>query len=99
MCSFLPLPDDDDTPILRREAYQYGFPQPQTFAGWASQPSKAPCELPYFMVGRHAAYTVSTLRRLREALTYRDTTARSIARCEKGLKSGVNHRTPRRHDQ
>ena len=84
MRSFLPLPDDDDVLILRSEAHQYGFPMPQTFAGWACNPSEAPCELPYVMVGRNATLTVATLRRLRDALTFRDTTARSEARSRRG---------------
>ena len=84
MRSFLRLPDDDDALILRSDAYQYGFPMPQTFAGWACNPSEAPCEVPYTMVGRAAAYTVRTLRRVRNASTYNDTTDRSVARSRRG---------------
>lgn len=80
MTAFRPLPDDDDALILRSEAHHYGYPRPATFAKWASRPTEAPCELPYILVGRSAAYTVRTLRSLREALTFVNTSVRGEAR-------------------
>lgn len=75
---FLPLPDDDETLILREELPKYGFPQPSTFARWASRPSEAPCPLPYTKCGRRVAYTVEVLRRLRDAMTFRHSAERSV---------------------
>ena len=76
---FRPLPDDDEAYIFRDEAHEYGFPKSATFSKWASRPGEAPCELEYFLVGRKAAYTVGTLRRLREAVTFRNSAERTVA--------------------
>ncbi len=81
--SFLPLPNDDEILIPRRDAHKYGFPQPQTFNRWASEPSTAPCVIEYTFVGRLAAMSVGTLRKLRRALTYQNTTQRTAARIER----------------
>ena len=80
---FLSLPEDDDVLILRADAPQYGFPAAATFAKWASLPSDAPVELPYVQVGRRVAYRVGTLRKLREALTFRHSAERTAARAYK----------------
>ncbi len=77
---FLALPEDDDALIYRADTKQHGLPAPATFAKWASRPSEAPCELPYTFIGRQAAYTAGTLRRLRKALTYRHSADRAAAR-------------------
>ena len=90
---FRPLPDDDEAYIFRDEAYEYGFPKPATFSKWASRPSDAPCELEYFLVGRKAAMKVGVLRRLREAVTFRNSAERTVAterrRAQRDLE--VNH--------
>lgn len=75
----LPLPNDDDALILRADSRLYGLPAPATFAKWASRPAEAPIELPYTFVGRQAAYRAGTLRRLREAITFRHSADRSAA--------------------
>ena len=77
---YLLLPDDDEALLLRSELHQYGFPRPATFAKWACRPSEAPCEIPYILVGRRAAYRVGNLRRLREKLTFRNSTERTVRR-------------------
>ena len=80
---FLPLPADDDTRILREDTAKYGLPAPATFQKWSSRPTEAPCEIPYTLVGRKAAYRAGTLRRVREAMTYKHAAARSAARKER----------------
>jgi hypothetical protein len=79
---FLKLPEDDDVLILRADSREYGLPAPQTLAKWASRPSEAPCDLEYTFVGRQAAYRAGTFRKLREALTFRNSTARAAARAQ-----------------
>lgn len=76
---FEPLPPEDDALILRKNAHRHGFPKPATLAKWASRPGDAPIELPYVIIGREAAYLVGTLRRLRKAMTFRNTAERSVA--------------------
>lgn len=77
---FESLPEDDDILIFRSDLSRYGFPQPATFAKWACIPSSAPCEMPYTLVGRKAAYRVGDLRNLRIRLTYRNTSERTAAK-------------------
>ena len=89
MVEILSLPDDDEALVLRTEAHRYGFPQPQTLARWACNPSDAPCTLPYTFVGRCAAYRIGDLRRLRDALTFRHSTARAQARAERHLEAAL----------
>lgn len=76
---FLPLPDDDGALILRRDARDYGFPAPPTLARWACRPSEAPAPLAYVICGRHAAYRVGDLRAFRAALTFNNSTERTVA--------------------
>lgn len=83
MQEILLLPDDDETLVLRGEAHRYGFPLPQTLARWASNPSEAPIELPYTFVGRLTAYRAGDLRRLRKALTFKNSTGRAAARAKR----------------
>ena len=78
--SFLLLPENDEALILREDTAAYGLPQPTTFAKWACMPSEAPCEIPYVIVGRKAAMTAGTLRRVREAMTFRHSADRAAAR-------------------
>ena len=80
---FLPLPEDDDALILRENTRQYGLPAPATFQKWASLPTEAPCEIPYTLVGRKAAYRAGDLRRLRSAMTFRHSADRAAARMHK----------------
>lgn len=87
---FRPLPDDDGAYIFRDETYAYGLPKPATFAKWASRPSEAPCELEYFLVGRRAAYTVGTLRRLRKALTFRNSAERTVATEQRRIQRSLD---------
>ncbi len=77
---FLALPLDGDVLIRRRDVHKYGGPAAGTLAKWASLPSTSPCVLPYTLVGHCAAYSVSDLRKLREILTFKDSTKRSAAR-------------------
>ena len=76
---FLPLPEDDDALIFRADAWLYGLPRQQTLAKWSCYPEQAPCPLPYTMVGRKAALTAGTLRKLREALTFRHSAEKAEA--------------------
>ena len=80
---FLPLPEDDDALILRENTRQYGLPAPATFQKWASLPTEAPCEIPYTLVGRKAAYRAGTLRRVHDALTFKHSAERAAARRER----------------
>ena len=80
---FLSLPEDDDVLILREDTTQYGLPAPATFQKWASRPTEAPCEIPYTLVGRKAAYRAGDLRRLREAMTFRHSADRATARAQR----------------
>lgn len=79
----LPLPDDDDALILREDTARYGLPKPATFQKWVSRPGEAPCEIPYTFVGRKAAYLASTLRQVRDAITYRHGADRAAARAKR----------------
>ena len=79
----LALPEDDNVLIRRRDVHKYGFPAAPTLAKWACRPSEAPCELEYVMIGHNAAYSVATLRKLREVLTYKNSTERSAMRAER----------------
>ncbi len=76
---FEPLPAEDDTLILRSDLHLYGFPKPATLAKWACRPNEAPCDIPYTIVGRQAAYRVGDLRRLRKVLTFHHSTERTVA--------------------
>ena len=80
---FLPLPDDDNVLILREDTARYGLPMPATFQKWASRPTDAPCEIPYTLVGRKAAMTAGTLRRVREAMTFRHAAERTAMRAQR----------------
>lgn len=80
---FLSLPEDDDVLILREDTARYGLPAPATFQKWASLPTEAPCEIPYTLVGRKAAMTVGTLRRVRAAMTFRHSADRAAARANR----------------
>ena len=79
----LSLPADDDALIFRDDVNLYGGPAAGTLAKWASLPTEAPCEIPYTLVGRKAAYRAGDLRRLREAMTFRQSADRAAARARK----------------
>ena len=76
----LPLPDDDEALIFRDDVHLYGGPAAATLAKYSSMPTEAPCEIPYTIVGRKAAYRVGHIRRLREAMTFKHAAERTAAR-------------------
>ena len=78
----LPLPEDDDALIFRDDVHRYGGPAAATLAKWSSRPTEAPCEIPYIIVGRKAAYRAGDLRRLRKAMTFKHAAERNAARAQ-----------------
>jgi hypothetical protein len=88
----LPLPEDVDALILRKDAHRFGYPRPGTLARWACRPSEAPCPVPYTLIGRSAAYRVGDLLALRAALTFRSTSDRTTTTVRRnGLQSIRGH--------